>query len=260
MAPETIHKDPSFGPTHAFVSSDDRGEFETDTRWQAIDKYTYENLHPTTRPSHTPLEAAVQHAKVSGLEDIASPTVVAKFFALQARLLNVTHALEVGLLGGYSALWMLLENPQLEKLTTLENDPECARIARENFEKANIDPSRYEIILAPGVETMPKLHAEIQSGKRPRFGFAFIDADKSNNWTYFDWAVKMSIPGKTCVIVDNVVSKGRLADAKAAEHDHMAAGGRKVVEEVGKDERVDATVMQVVSEKDYDGFLFAAVR
>lgn len=33
-----------------------------------------------------------------------------------------------------------------------------------------------------------------------------------------------------------------------------------MVENVGKDERVDATVLQCVGEKDYDGFLLAIVK
>lgn len=255
----------SYPSTHQFLNTPDRGPYETDTRWTSVDKYTLSHLHPSTRPTHAILADAAEYAASQGLDDIACPPVVGKFLALQLRLLNVTHALEVGLLGGYSALWMLLENPQLKKLVTLEADPECARVARENFTRAGIAPERVEIILAPAAETMPKLHAEVAAGTREKFGFAFIDADKLNNYTYFDWAVQMShrvADGtglRSCIIVDNVVAKGQLANEAAAEGDTMVAGGRDVVEKVGKDDRVEATVLQVVSEKDYDGFLYAAV-
>ena len=253
--------DDSFPPTHAFVETESRGAFETDTRWVAVDEYTTSHLHPSTRPSHAILKAAKDHAAASGLDDIACPAAVGKFLALQARLVNATHALEVGLLGGYSALWILLENPQLKKLVTLEVDPNSARVAQENFEKAGISPDRYEIILAPAAETLPRLFEDVQSGKRERFSYAFIDADKVNNWTYFDWAVRMSHPGRSVIIVDNVVSKGRLADPVYVElEDHMVLGGRKVVEKAGQDDRVDTTVLQVVSDKDYDGFLYATVK
>ena len=254
-----------FPRVHSFVENEDRGSIETDSRWVAIDKYTTSHLHPSSRPTHAILEAAAAHALASGLPDIASPPAVGKFLALQAKLVQATHVLEVGLLGGYSALWLLLSNPQIRKLVTLEIDPDCARVAKENFDKAGIDPSRYEIILGPAVDNIPQLHADILAGRRERFSFSFIDADKPNNWTYMDWAVKMSYTGDThrrsCIVVDNVVSKGRLADPSAAANgDNMVAGGRKVVEMAGKDDRVEATVLQIVGEKDYDGFLFAVVK
>lgn len=104
---------------------------------------------------------------------------------------------------------------------------------------------------------MPKIFEDVQAGKKEKIGFAFIDADKGNNWNYFDWAVKMSVP-RACIVVDNVVSRGNLADAESTNN--MVLGGRKVVENLGKDERVDATVLQCVGEKDYDGFLLAIVK
>ncbi len=44
-------------------------------------------------------------------------------------------------------------------------------------------------------------------------------------------------------MVDNVVSKGRLADKEAANTDHMERGERDVSEKVGRDERVKAVVL-----------------
>ena len=106
------------------------------------------------------------------------------------------------------------------------------------------------------MDVLPKLHAEIERGERERFGFAFIDADKLNNWNYFDMAVQMSIPG-ACVVVDNIVSKGRLAmGEEQAGRNEMVRGARECVERVGRDARVEATVLQTVGEKDYDGWVF----
>jgi len=107
------------------------------------------------------------------------------------------------------------------------------------------------------LDVLPKIFEDVQAGKKEKIGFAFIDADKGNDWNYFDWAVKRSVP-RACIVVDNVVSRGNLADAESTSN--MVLGGRKVVENVGKDERVDATVLQSVGEKDYDGFLLAIVK
>lgn len=78
----------------------------------------------------------------------------------------------------------------------------------------------------------PRLHAEVESGARERFGFAFIDAGEVNNYRYFDWAVRMSVPG-ACICVDNVLCKGKLAMAEEAARNDMVRGARECVERVG---------------------------
>ena len=238
-------------------TTDDRGTYETDSRWTAIDEYTLSHLHPSTRPNHAGITHAAENSAAKGLDDIASPGVVGKFLALQCRMLNAKHVLEFGTLGGYSAIWMATENPGL-KVTTFEFDPSTAKVAEENFAKAGVS-DRVECIVGPALHALPQIYHDVQSGQRERFDFTFIDADKLNNWTYFDWAVKMSRQG-ACLVIDNVVAKGKLADAKAAETDSMVRGGREAVEQVGKDERVEATVLQIVGAKDYDGFLMAVVK
>ena len=243
--------------THSYHNTEDRGEYESDTRWTAIDSYTMSHLHPSSRPSSAPIKAAAEYAADQGLDDIALPPAVGKFLALQCRMLGVKYALEVGTLGGYSAIWLLTENPQL-RVTTCEYEPHHVEVARKNFENAGV-LDRVEILQGAALDHLPRLLGEIESGKRERFGLTFIDADKENNWNYFDSAVKMSTP-KACIVVDNVVSKGKLADPAAAETNGMVRGGRTVVENVGRDERVDGCVLQIVGEKDYDGFLMAAVK
>ena len=165
-------------------------------------------------------------------------------------MLGVKHALEVGTLGGYSAIWLATENPDMT-VTTIEYDAAHAAVARENIRAAGV-ADRVDVIVGAGLDVLPKLYEEIRSGERERFGFAFIDADKLNNWNYFDWAVRMSVPG-ACICVDNVVSKGKLAMGEEAEGNMMVRGGRECVEMVGRDGRVEGVVLQTVSEKDYDG-------
>ncbi|KAL8714470.1 MAG: hypothetical protein Q9220_001803 [cf. Caloplaca sp. 1 TL-2023] len=239
------------------VTTEDRGDYETDTRWTAIDEYTLANLHPASRPNSTALSHALENSQANGLPDIGCPAVQGKFFALQCRMLNVTHSLELGTLGGYSAIWLLTTNPQMH-ITTIEYDSHHAKIAQENFEAAGV-MDRVELLVGAGLDILPRIRQEVEAGERPRFGFTFIDADKPNNWNYFDFAVGMSKPG-ACIVVDNVAAKGQLTDAGPAKSSVRVQGAREVVEQVGKDERVDATVLQTVSDKDYDGFLIAMVK
>jgi predicted O-methyltransferase YrrM len=66
----------------------------------------------------------------------------------------------------------------------------------------------------------------------------------------------MCEPG-ACIIVDNGVRKGQLAEET---DDPRIAGARRVVENVGRDERLDGVVVQTVGDKNYDGFLIAVVK
>jgi predicted O-methyltransferase YrrM len=179
-----------------------------------------------------------------------------KFLALQARAVNAKHVLEVGLLGGYTAIWIATQMPDV-RITSLEINPHHAKVARENVERAGVG-DRVEIILAPALESLHKIKKEIESGSRPKFGFTFIDADKENNWAYFDYAADLSLPGAP-IVVDNVIRKGYIVQKEHIDESPVA-GAREVIECAGKDPRVEACLMQTVSEKNYDGFLYAVVK
>ncbi|OJD40192.1 o-methyltransferase family 3 [Diplodia corticola] len=226
--------------------------------WNPVDSYTCSHLDARLKPSLTAaLDHAGKNSQAKGLPDISVSRPQGKFLMLQARLLRVKHVVEVGTLGGYSSIWFAHASPDI-KVTTIEVDEHHAAVARENLKYAGVD-DRVEVIVGSGSDVMAKLVEEVNQGKRERFGLAFIDADKENNWTYFDYAANMSVPG-ACLIVDNVVRQGSLVDPEYAKNDSRVKGSRLLVEKVGQDERVDAMVLQTVGEKSYDGFLIAAVR
>ncbi|KAK3325117.1 S-adenosyl-L-methionine-dependent methyltransferase [Apodospora peruviana] len=225
-----------------------------DQTWTAVDAYAMPHSHPSSRPNTAALENALLASKAAGLPDISASPAQAKFMALTCRMLSVTHALEVGTLGGYSAIWLASENPQLH-LVTVEYDPHHAEVARKNIEFAGLT-DRIEVIEGAGVDVLAKLKEEVLAGKRERFSFTFIDADKENNWNYFDMAADMSKPN-TPICVDNVVRGGKLVDF--SNQDSRILGAREVIEKAGKDPRVDSVVIQTVGEKSYDGCLWAVL-
>lgn len=237
-----------------FVARRDKG-FTPNPAWAAVDNYTMSHLHPPSRPNHKHLEAALENSQAKGLPPIESSPVQSKFLALQCRLANVKNVLEVGTLGGYTPIWIATENPDCH-VTSIEVDSNHARVAQENITNAGVS-DRVTVLVGSALDILPKMLAEIEAGKRERFGMSFIDADKMNNWTYFDLAVKMSYP-KASVIVDNMACRGMLV-AEGRENDTHVQGARKVIELAGKDSRVDVVVMQIVSQRNYDGFLLAVV-
>lgn len=168
--------------------------------------------------------------------------------------MRVTHVLEVGTLGGYSAIWMASMNPQLT-VTTVECNKTHAEIARANIERAGL-ADRIVVIEGLGVDVLARLRGEVQAGSRPQFGFVFIDADKTNNWRYFQLSMDMIIPNSV-ICVDNVVRNGQLVDW--SDSNPSVLRSREVVEKADREPGVDSVLLQTVGEKGYDGWLWAVV-
>ncbi|KAH7075842.1 O-methyltransferas-like protein family 3 [Paraphoma chrysanthemicola] len=229
--------------------------YEVDPRWVAVDEYALSHLHPSHAvPSTSALEHALKTSKKEGLPDIAVSAAQGKYLQLQARLIRAKNVLEVGTLGGYSTIWLANATPNTH-VTSVEVDPHHAEVARSNIKSAGVE-DRVDVHLGPGIEVLPQLAEEVKAGKREKFQLVFIDADKENNWNYVDIALGMVKSG-ACIIVDNVVRKGQLAKETT---DPRIAGARRVVENIGKDERLEGVVVQTVGDKNYDGFLFAVAK
>ncbi|KAB5593053.1 O-methyltransferase [Ceratobasidium theobromae] len=198
------------------------------------------------------LEQTLHDSTAGGLMPISVSRAQGKYLNLQVRALGVKRILEVGTLGGYSAICMARALPEDGKLITLEINPHNAEVARENIERAGLS-DRVEIKIGPAAETLPTL------GPDHSFDFAFIDADKMNNHIYFQHAQRLVKAGGI-VIVDNVVRNGRVADESIKdEDDPNIKGTRLLLRHVQSDSTVEATTIATVGDKGYDGFMFAMV-
>lgn len=223
-------------------------------RWTEVDAYSMAHLHPASRPNTQALQETLAASDASALPRYALSAPQAKFLALHIRTTGVTHVLEVGTLGGYAAIWMASENPQLY-VTSIEHNAHHAAVARRNIAQVGL-AARIEVIQGAALDVLPRLREAVQMGDRPRFGFVFIDADKTNNWAYFQVARDMVRP-HAVICVDNVVRDGQLVDGDNA--DLSVRGSREVIEKVGTMPGVDSVVLQTVGEKGYDGWLWAVV-
>ncbi|KXG47299.1 O-methyltransferase, family 3 [Penicillium griseofulvum] len=223
-------------------------------RWEAVDTYAISHGHPDTRPNAQTLQDTISASNRAGLPSHALSAAQAKFLSLHCRTANVTHALEIGTLGGYSAIWMASQNPQLH-LTTIEYDEHHYKTAKRNIDRSKLS-DRIEVINGAALDVLGRLREEVDSGRRPPFGFTFIDADKVNNWKYFLMAKDMSKPNSV-ICVDNIVRDGHLVSFN--DNDSYLRGCREVVEKAGKEPGVDSVVLQTVGEKGYDGWLWAVI-
>ena len=216
--------------------------------WSDVDVYLERLLTPTD----SALAHALKSAKDAGLPPIQVPALQGKTLQLLVRISGARRVLEVGTLAGYSTIWLARGLPEGGEVVTLEVDPEHARVATDNFVAAKVE-DRVRLIVGPALETLPGLAAENGAA----FDLVFIDADKVNNAAYVDWAIRLGRPG-TVIVVDNVVRQGAVTDASST--DPNVVGTREVLEFLGRDDRLDATALQTVGAKGYDGFALALVR
>lgn len=217
------------------------------TLFDAVDRYICEHLLPAD-PS---LDNALQKSAEAGLPAINVAPNQGKLLFLLARAIGAKKMLEIGTLAGYSTIWLARALPPAGRLITLELDPKHAAVARENFASAGV-AELVDLRVGPALEILPQLEAE----RVGPFCLTFIDADKVNIPSYFDWAVRLSRPG-SLIVVDNVVRKGALID----EHtkDQNVLGVRRLHELIRNEPRVSATTIQTVGSKGHDGLTFAIV-
>ncbi len=215
--------------------------------WSAVDDYVERHL---LEPDSA-LELALRDAAAAGLPAIAVTPSQGKQLHLLARSIGARRILEVGTLGGYSAIWLARALAPGGRLVTLEVDPRCAETAAASIARAGLTDV-VELRLGAALDTLSVLAAE---DPEP-FDFVFIDADKRHTPDYFEWALRLTRPG-ALIVADNVIRFGALVDP--AEQSPDVLGNRRLHEMLAGEKRVSATTIQTVGAKGYDGFTLALV-
>jgi predicted O-methyltransferase YrrM len=219
-----------------------------DRVWTEVDRYVGDLL----APHDDALEAALRASVEAGLPPIQVSPPQGKLLQLLAQVRGAKTILELGTLGGFSAIWLARALPPGGRLITVEADPRYAEVARASIERAGL-AEIVELRVGPGLEVLLDLDGE---GAGP-FDLTFIDADKVNTPNYFAWALDHSTPG-SLIVADNVVRGGTLADADS--DDPVIEAQRRLHEMLAAEPRVSATTIQTVGSKGYDGFTLAMMR
>ncbi|HSX09393.1 MAG TPA: O-methyltransferase [Candidatus Saccharimonadales bacterium] len=215
--------------------------------WDNIDTYYEDLLHG----SDEVLKRALRNSQKSGLPIMNVSAAQGKFLQLLTMAVKAKRVLEIGTLGGYSTIWLARGLQKNGSLTTLEYNPDFAKVAEKNIKDAGF--SKY-VTIRVGL-AMDSLKQMEKEGVKP-FDLIFIDADKNNYPGYLTYALKFSHPG-TVIIGDNVVREEDITDKKNTDPDNI--GIRQFIELLGSKAKINATVMQTVGSKGHDGFSFAIV-
>lgn len=217
----------------------------SESTWRTVDDYLQEAL----LPADAALSAALTRNHEAGLPAIDVSPAQGRFLHLLARIAGARRILEIGTLGGYSTIELARALPAGGTLVTCEYEPRHAEVARANLDAAGVG-DRVDVRVGPALDTLPTLDGP--------FDLVFVDADKQNNAAYVDHAIRLGRPG-TVIVVDNVVRGGQVA-VETTPADERVEGTRRMFAALHRDRRVDATALQTVGAKGYDGFVLAVVR
>lgn len=215
--------------------------------WNAVDSY-FENLF---LPEDPVLSETLRVSGAEGLDPIAVSPLQGKFLGMLVGMTGAKRVLEIGALGGYSAICMARALPEDGKLVTLELSDHNAAVARRNIDHAGVG-ERVDIRVGPALDTLKTMATEVEAP----FDFVFMDANKDGYPDYFTQAMKLVRRGAV-IVADNVVRDGKILDADSVDPDIQ--GIRRFNELVAAEPRVAATVLQNVGIKGYDGLALLRV-
>lgn len=215
--------------------------------WTSVDAYFERHLVPLDAALH----GALATSEAAGLPAINITATQGKLLQLLATLCGARRILEIGTLGGFSAIWLARALPPTGRLVTLEINAVHAALAERNLTVAGV-ADRVDVRVGPATAS---LAAMIDAGVEP-FDLVFIDADKVSTADYVRAALALSHPG-TLIIIDNVVRGGAIQDSDSA--DPNVLGMQRAIDLVEHEPRLAATAVQTVGSKGYDGFLIALV-
>jgi predicted O-methyltransferase YrrM len=115
------------------------------------------------------------------------PVEDARLLRILTEAIGAKHVVELGTSNGYSGIWFCLALRHTSgKLTTHEVDTGRAKLARENFQRAGVDPL---VTLVEG-----DAHEQVKRLKEP-IDLLFIDADKQGYLDYLNKLLPLVRPG-----------------------------------------------------------------
>src|SRR5918997_1661263 len=136
-------------------------------------------------PSDEILEAALRDSRRAGLPEINVSPNEGRLLQLLTEIAGARRILEVGTLGGYSAIQFARALPEDGTLISLEIDEHHANVARNNVERAGLS----DIVEIRVGDAHELLAALVEDGEGP-FDVTFIDADKESYPAYLDWSLR----------------------------------------------------------------------
>lgn len=163
-------------------------------------------LAARTLPEDEVLRGLREHLAGSGQTPMWIAPEQGAFLSILLRIAGAREVVEVGTMGGYSAIWMARALPEGGRVRTIELDPDRADTAREWAAKAGLGDACGEVVVLEGrgADVLPTLETDSADA-------AFLDADKVSLPIYAAEAKRIVKPGGL-VMIDNAFAFGQLLD------------------------------------------------
>lgn len=194
----------------------------------------FEYLRTHTDPEDALLIELRTAAGAQGLPPIHISFEQARLMQILLKLGRAREVVEVGTLGGYSAIAMARALPHDGRVRTIEISAKHAEFARAWIARSDV-ASRVEVHLGAGAEVLPRF-ADASADA------AFLDADKSSYPLYLEHSLRIVRRGGL-VLVDNAFAFGQLFDARPADRDVAAV--RAFNELMGRCERLERVIVPI---------------
>ena len=199
-------------------------------------------------PSDEILEAALRDSRRAGLPEINVSPNQGRLLQLLTEISGARRILEIGTLGGYSAIHFARALPDDGTMISLEIDDHHAGVACDNLERAGLS-EKVEIRVGDAHDLLSAL---IEGDEGP-FDVIFIDADKESYPEYLDASLRLARSG-TLILGDNTIRGGTVLDPR----DATARATREYNERIARDPRLSGIVLPLIREY-IDGLTIARV-
>src|SRR5215217_235055 len=187
-------------------------------------------------PSDEILEAALQDSRRAGLPEINVSPNQGRLLQLLTEIAGARRILEIGTLGGYSAIHFARALPEDGALVSLEIDEHHAGVARNNIERAGLSHK-----------------VEIRVGDAHELLASLIDADEVSYPEYLDASLRLVRAG-SLILGDNTIRGGTVLDPK----DATAQATREFNERMARDPKLFSIALPLIRER-IDGLTIARV-
>ena len=194
------------------------------------------------------LEATLRDSRRGGLPEINVSPNQGRLLRLLVEIAGARRILEIGALGGYSAIHLARGLPEDGELISLELDEHHADVARNNVERAGLSDI-VEVRVGDAHELLDEL---IGNGEDP-FDLVFIDADKEGYPDYLEASLRLVRPG-SLILGDNTIRGGSVLDPQ----EETARATREFNRLVAEDPRLYGIVLPLIRER-IDGMTIARV-
>jgi caffeoyl-CoA O-methyltransferase len=189
-----------------------------------VDRFGAEDAH---------LVAIREGSIARGFPPIAITPMDGQVLSMLVVAANARRAVEIGTLGGYSALWIARALQPGGMLDCFEVNVDHAQFALEHLTRA-VPPITVAVHIGPALDQLKSVLTPVD--------FVFIDADKENYPNYLDWAVR-SLRSGGIVALDNAFAWGFLDKPEQSPRPAEALAIRRAVDALASDKRVRASMI-----------------